>query len=59
MIVHQEGTIKIANSIIKYTDNIEVKKIAENDITTKKANIENMKKIIDNKVDDNKKQNNK
>ena len=57
MIVHQESTIKMANSIIKYSDNVDVKKIAQNDIVTKKTNIEIMKNIINNKVDYNKKDN--
>ena len=52
MIVHQESTIKMANSIIKYSDNVEVKKIAQNDITAKKANIETMKRILANYDDE-------
>lgn len=57
MIIHQEAIIKMANSIIKYTDNVDVKNIAQNDIKSKKANIETMKNIINNKVDDKNKDN--
>ena len=54
MIVNKQSTIGMANAVIKYTDNEEVKKIAENEINTKKAEIDNMKNILENKKDTNK-----
>ena len=54
MIVNKQATIGMANAVIKYTDNEEVKKIAENEINTKKAEIDNMKNILANNKDTNK-----
>ena len=44
----------MANAVIIYTDNEEVKKIAQNEINTKKAEIDNMKNILANNKDTNK-----
>ena len=54
MIVNKQATIGMANAVIKYTDNEEVKKIAQNEINTKKAEIDNMKNILANNKDTNK-----
>ena len=54
MIVNKQATIGMANAVIIYTDNEEVKKIAQNEINTKKAEIDNMKNILANNKDTNK-----
>ena len=54
MIVNKQATIGMANAVIIYTDNEEVKKIAQNEINTKKAEIDNIKNILENNKDTNK-----
>lgn len=47
MIVHHQGAIGMVNSIIKYTDNAEIKKMAEEELKNQQLEIENMKKLFD------------
>lgn len=47
MIVHHQGAIDIVNSIIKYTENDEIKKIAQEELKNQQLEIDNMKKIFD------------
>lgn len=47
MIVHHQGAIGMVNSIIKYTDNAEIKKIAEEELKNQQPEIDNMKKLFD------------
>lgn len=46
MIVYYQGAICMANSIIKYTDNGEIKKIAE-ELKNQQPKIDDMKKLFD------------
>jgi len=46
MIVHNQGTIDMINSIIKYSDNNEIKKSAE-ELKSYQPEIENMKKLFE------------
>ena len=46
IIVHNQGTINISNLIIKYTDNNEIKKIAE-ELKNQQPATENLKKILE------------
>ncbi|MBQ3422632.1 MAG: DUF305 domain-containing protein, partial [Romboutsia sp.] len=46
IIVHNQGTINISNLIIKYTDNNEIKKIAE-ELKNQQPATENLKKIFE------------
>ena len=47
MIVHHQGAIGMVNSIIKYTDNAEIKKMAEGELQNQQPEIDNMKKLFD------------
>ena len=47
MIVHHQGAIDMVNSIIKYTDNAEIKKMAEGELQNQQPEIDNMKKLFD------------
>lgn len=47
MIVHHQGAIDMVNSIIKYTDNSEIKKMAEGELQNQQPEIDNMKKLFD------------
>jgi len=47
MIVHHQGEIDMVNSIIKYTDNAEIKKMAEGELQNQQPEIDNMKKLFD------------
>ena len=47
MIVHHQGAIGMVNSIIKYTDNAEIKKMAEGELKNQQPEIDNMKKLFD------------
>lgn len=47
MIVHNQGAIDMVNVIIKYTDDKDIKKIAEEELKSQKLEIENMKKLFD------------
>ena len=47
MIVHHQGAIDMVNSIIKYTDNTEIKKMAEGELQNQQPEIDNMKKLFD------------
>lgn len=47
MIVHHQGAIGMVNAIIKYTDNKDVKKMAEEELKSQQPEIENMKKLFD------------
>ena len=47
MRVHHQGAIDMVNSIIKYTDNAEIKKMAEGELQNQQPEIDNMKKLFD------------
>ena len=46
IIVHNQGTINISNLIIKYTNNNEIKKIAE-ELNNQQTETQNLKKILE------------
>ena len=46
IIVHNQGTINISNLIIKYTNNNEIKKIAE-ELKNQQPETQNLKKIFE------------
>lgn len=47
MIIHHQGAIGMVNAIIKYTDNEDIKKMAEEELKSQQPEIENMKKLFD------------
>ena len=47
MIVHHQGAIDMVNSIIKYTDNAEIKKMAAGELQNLQPEIDKMKKLFD------------
>ena len=49
MIVHHQGAIGMANSIIKYSDNNEIKNMANEELKSQQPEIENMKKLLEGK----------
>ena len=46
-ILSLQGAIDMVNSIIKYTDNAEIKKMAEGELQNQQPEIDNMKKLFD------------